>query len=218
MEGSIADRESAELINRLYGVPEGTPFDQGRVIRVTETPAGKPASTPAWMSGKPTLVNLTDALRASTTVTDLYKLANDDTFKDAVASLKPEEVKTLRDAYKTFQTSLDGKVKLDTFDGQVINLVGIDWWHSDAYDADGVSLHIRTEREPEKLTKALTSSAPVVTFCNRLRELPSESKPLRVMLSLVPVRDPERAARGQKIWQVKQMPPARGQSDGSVPF
>jgi hypothetical protein len=39
------------------------------------------------------------------------------------------------------------------------------------------------------------------------------------MFSLIPVRDPERAAKGQKMWSVKQMPPAREHgADGNVPF
>jgi hypothetical protein len=159
------------------------------------------------------------ALTASTTMTDLFKLANDDEFKLAVASLNEPDKKSLRATYQGLREKLDGKAKLDQFDGQVVNLVGIDWWHSDAYDNDGVSLHIRTESEPDKLYKALTSSAAVVTFCNRLRELPTDAKPLRVILAKIPVRDAERAARGQMQWSVKQMPPARGQaSDGGVPF
>jgi hypothetical protein len=210
------------LVNRLYGVPDWFPFDTGRVIRVTDQPndaGAQPATkTDAWLL-KPTLATLSAALRANKTITDLFKLANDDEFKLSVARIGSEDVKSLRLVYKEMQTSLDGKVRLETFDGQVVNIVGIDWWHSDAYDNDGVSLHIRSEREPDTKVKALTSSAPVVTFCNRLRELPTESKPIRVMLSLQPVRDAERAARGQKIWSVKLMPPARGQGvDGSVPF
>jgi hypothetical protein len=152
-------------------------------------------------------------------MTDLFKLANDDEFKTAVAGLSEPDKKALRATYQELRQQLEGKVKLEQFDGQVINVIGIGWWHSDAYDNDGVTLDIRTEREPEKPYRALTSSAAVVTFFNRLRELPTEKKPLRVVLALVPVRDPERAARGQKQWTVKQMPPARGQSaDGNVPF
>jgi hypothetical protein len=167
----------------------------------------------------PTLENMSVALRDSANITDLFKTANDDEFKAAVATLKQDDVKALRAVYNEARTRLDGKVRLDTFDGQVINLVGIDWWHSDAQDKDGVTLHIRSERKPDELYKCLTSSAPVVTFANRLRDLPSEAKPLRVVLTLIPVRDPKRAAEGQKIWQVKQMPPARGHdADGSVPF
>lgn len=208
--------EAGAFVNRLYGMPEGASFT-GRIIRVSDTPdAGKQSA--AWLT-KPTLANLSGALRATSTITDLFKLANDDEFKASVARLPSEEVKQLRTVYNEHRTDVDGKVKLESFDGQVVNIVGIDWWHSDAYDNDGVSLHIRTEREPDKKVKALTSSAPVVTFANRLRDVPSEAKPLRVMLTLVPVRDPERAARGQKIWQVKQMPPAREHgADGNVPF
>jgi hypothetical protein len=172
---------------------------------------------PEWVV-TPNLDTLTRALTSQTTMTELFKLANDDDFKAAVATLSDANVKALRASYNDMRTRLDGKVKLETYDGQVVNLVGIDWWHSDSYDNDGVSLHLRSEREPDKKVKCMTSSAPVVTFCNRLRDLPSEQKPLRIVMSLVPVRDPERAAKGQKIWQVKQMPPARGQTDSNVPF
>lgn len=173
---------------------------------------------PKW-AVSPTFANMDAALRESSNMTDLFKLANDDEFKAAVATLSDSDKKSLRTTYGELRERLDGKVKLEQFDGQVVNLVGIDWWHSEAYDNDGVSLHIRTEREPEKLYKALTSSAAVVTFCNRLRDLPSDRKPLRIVLSKVPVRDPARAALGQMQWSIKQMPPARGQSaDGGVPF
>jgi hypothetical protein len=178
----------------------------------------KPDAFTDW-SVTPTLATLTGALQTSSTMTDLFKLANDDVFKDAVATLPESDKKVLRATYHDMREKLDGKAKLDAFDGQVVNLVGIDWWHSDTYDNDGVSLHIRVERDPEKLYKSLTSSAAIVTFCNRLRELPTERKPLRVVINKIPVRDPERAARGQTQWQIKQMPPARGQSsDGNVPF
>jgi hypothetical protein len=208
------DEDLSAFINNLYGVPESTPIPQGRVIRVTES---KP-SAPAWLT-KPTIDNMSAALRATSTITDLFKLANDDEFKLSVARLTPDETKTLRTVYKEMQTSLDGKVKLESFDGQVVNIVGIDWWHSDTYDNDGVSLHIRSEREPDKKVKCLTSSAPVVTFANRLRDLPTEQKPLRVFLALAPVRDAERAAKGQKMWSIKAMPPARGHDgNGNVPF
>lgn len=208
--------EAEAFVNRLYGASARMPT-HGRIIRVSDTPeAGKKPA--AWLTN-PTLANLSVALRGTSTITDLFKLANDDEFKASVARLAPEDVKTLRATYNDHRTNVDGKVKLESFDGQVVNIVGIDWWHSDAYDNDGVSLHIRTEREPDKKVKALTSSAPVVTFANRLRDVPSEAKPLRVMLTLVPVRDAERAARGQKIWQIKQMPPAREHgTDGNVPF
>lgn len=207
--------EDEAFVNRLYGVPHGAPIrpQEGR-NRVTEQ-----QPTPKWLTEKPSLANLSDALRACSNITDLFKLANDDTFKAAVATLKPDDVKTLRATYNDQRVTVDGKVKLEQFEGQVINVVGVSWWHSDAYDNDGVSLEIRTEREPDKKYKALTSSAPIVTFCNRLRDLPSAQKPLRIMLTKVPVRDPERAARGQQMWSVKQMPPAREHgADGNVPF
>ena len=193
-------------------------MQQEGYIRVAESRKPLSDAFPDWQV-EPTLANLTTALKGTQTITELFKLANDDDFKEAVATLKPEDVKALRAVYKEMQTNLDGKVRLDTFDGQIVNIVGIDWWHSDQYQADGVSLHLRAERDPSKVVKTMTSSAPIVTFCNRVKAPPSESAPLRVFLSLVPVRDPERAARGQKVWSIKALPAARPQGeDGNVPF
>lgn len=176
---------------------------------------------PAWVT-EPSLANMNAALKASATVTDLFKLAASEDFKLSVSALKPDEQKVLRATYKEVQTALDGKVRLDTYDGQVVLIVGADWWHSDQYDADGVTLHIRAEREPDKLVKVLTSSAPVVRFAkrfaNQLREVPSEAHPVRAFVQLVPVRDPARAKLGHKIWSIKSLPPARQASEGGVPF
>lgn len=167
---------------------------------------------------------MSKALEASPTLAELFKLANDPAFKDAVAGLSESDVKTLRTVYQARRDVLDVKVPLETFDGQVIRIVAIDWWHSDRFvdetkgqTGDGVTLHVR--QTPDKLVKCLTSSAPVLRFCNRLQELPSESKPVRAFVELIPVRDPARAARGQKMWSIKQMPPERTVSrDGNVPF
>lgn len=183
-----------------------------------------PDAFPDWVLN-PSLASLTAALRAAPNMGELFKLANDDEFKTAVATLTPDAVKTLRGTYKEMQGNLDGKVRLDQFDGQIVNVVGIDWWHSDRFTdesrgqtGDGVSLHIRTEREPDKLVKAMTSSAPIVNFCNRLRIPPTEASPLRVFLSLVPVRDPERAAKGQQMWSIKTMPKPHATGVDNVPF
>lgn len=173
---------------------------------------------PTEWADKPTLANMTAALKAATTVTDLYKLAASEDFRLSVSALKADDQKALREVYKATQTDLDGKVRLDTFNGQVLLLVGVDWWHSDAFDNDGVTLHIRPERDPQRLAKALTSSAPVVRFCNGLREVPTEQKPVRILVQLVPVRDPERAKKGHTIWSVKPLPPARELSEGGAPF
>lgn len=163
-------------------------------------------------------LRLSEQLNACGTVTDLFRLASSDQFKADAARLTPEDLKSLRGVYHAKQTDLDGKVKLETFDGQIVQIVGVDWWHSDQYDLDGVSLHIRPEREPTRKYKALTSSAPVVTFINRLREIPTDKAPVRVLLALAPVTDPERAAKGQKRWTVKRLPmPTDTASDGS-PF
>jgi hypothetical protein len=182
-----------------------------------------PDAFPAW-AVTPTLEAMTQALREPTAFAELFKLANDPEFQSAVATLSDADKKTLRGVFAERRDALDVKVKLDTFDGMVINLVGIDWWHSDRYvdeskgqTGDGVTLHVR--QDDGKIVKALTSSSPVVRFCNRLRELPSENKPMRVFLELVPVRDPTRAARGQMMWSIKAMPPARASNNtDGAPF
>jgi hypothetical protein len=178
---------------------------------------------PKW-AVTPTLANMREALIEAPSLSELFKLANDPDFQSAVATLNDADKASLRGLYSERRDALDVKVKLETFDGQVINVVGIDWWHSDRFvdeskgqTGDGVTLHVRTA--PDKLVKVLTSSSPVVRFCNRLRDLPSEAKPVRVFVELVPVRDPARAARGQMMWSIKQMPPERKPTtDGNVPF
>jgi hypothetical protein len=183
-----------------------------------------PDAFPAWAL-ETNLDTMSAALKASPSLTELFKLANDDEFKSAVYTLSAKDQTALRATYQEMRTRLDDKVKLESFDGQIVNIVGIDWWHSDRFTdeskgqtGDGVSLHLRTERDPETTVKAMTSSAPIVNFCNRLRLPPSVDRPLRVYLNLVPVRDPERAARGQKMWSIKQMPTPRSQSADNVPF
>lgn len=172
-----------------------------------------PDAFPAW-AVTPTLETMTTALREPVSFAELFKLANDPEFQAAVAILSEPDKKALRAVFSERRDALDVKVKLDTFDGQVINLVGIDWWHSDRFvdeskgqTGDGVTLHVR--QDDGKIVKCLTSSSPVVRFCNRLRDLPSEHKPMRVFVELVPVRDPARAARGQMMWSIKPMPAVR---------
>lgn len=161
---------------------------------------------------------LATQLRECSTVTDLFRLASSDEFKRDAGGLDANELKRLRDLYNDTRTNLDGKVKLDTFDGQVVNVINIEWWHSDGYDADGVTLTIRPEREPDKKYRALTSSMPVVQFANSLKEVPTEKAPVRVMLQLVPVTDRERAAKGHKKWQIKRLPNVQSRNDQGTPF
>jgi hypothetical protein len=104
-----------------------------------------------------------------------------------------------------------------------VYLVGIDWWHTDQSfgkntdGTDGVTLHIKPENS-EKLYRALTSSAPIVAFCQTLRTPPSDKEPLRVMLNKVPVADPRRAREGQTKWQIKRLNmPGQRNIDGA-PF
>lgn len=192
---------------------------------MTEKPKPLGDAFPAWQVD-PNLATLSAALREPTTLADLFKLANDEDFKLAVAQLTDADTKALRTLFVERRDVVDVKVKLDTFDGQVITIVGIDWWRSERFvdeargqTGEGVTLHIRTDAD--HVVKALTSSSPIVRFCGRLSgdKLPSEHKPLRVFVELVPVRDPARAARGQMMWSIKALPPERPRTtvDG-VPF
>lgn len=177
--------------------------------------AEQPITTP--------LARLMSQLKAQTNTTDLFRLATSDEFKGEAAALPPADLKALRDAYNALRTDMDGKVRLDTFEGQIVYLVGIDWWHSDnsfgrdREGTDGVTLHIKPENS-DKVYRALTSSAPVVQFANGLREPPSEKEPLRVMLNLVPVADRKRAAEGQKKWQIKRLAMPRERNVDGAPF
>lgn len=161
---------------------------------------------------------LATQLREQNTVTDLFKLAASDEFKLAASGLEPADLKRLRDLYNETRADLDGKVKLDTFDGQVVNIVNVEWWHSDGFDADGVTLTIRPEREPDKKYRALTSSMAVVQFANSLKEVPTEKAPVRVMLQLVPVTDTKRAAQGHKKWSIKRLAHVQTRNEQGTPF
>src|SRR5215471_1557660 len=152
---------------------------------------------------------LAQALREQTNVSDLFKLAGSDDFKLDAQKLTPPEIKELRSLYHTLQTQLDGKVKLEMFDGQVLLITDIQWWHSDDWDNDGVTIRFHPERDAEKTYKSLTSSARIVGFCGKLRDVPSEQDPVRVVVNLQPVRDKERAAQGQKQWDIRQLPMPR---------
>lgn len=167
---------------------------------------------------KTMLQALIDALNACTTVTDLFKVASDDGFFTASHALPPEELAQLRDVYRARQTELDGKVKLETLAGQVLHLVNVDWWHSDAYDNDGVTLTVRPERNIEQKYKAMTSSAPIVRFCQRFaNEPPTEKNYVRIIATLSPHRDPDKARQGYRIWSIKQLPRVSDVPSGS-PF
>ena len=167
-----------------------------------------------------TLTALTKRLDGMETVTDLFKLANSDEFKTAAHSLTPAELKALRDSYRDRQTRLDGKVKLDVFDGQVLQIIDLEYWHSDQYDNDGVTLKFHPETDLSKTYKALTSSAPIVRFANQFDTPPTAANPARVLVALKPVSDPERAAKGQKVWTIKRLSSPQHVGDGSegLPF
>jgi hypothetical protein len=164
-------------------------------------------------------------LRSQTNTTDLFRLATSDDFKGEAASLPPADLKGLRDVYNGLRTEMDGKVRLDTFDGQIVYIVGIDYWHSEnsfgrqTDGTNGVTLHIRPENS-EKEYRALTSSAPVLQFCETIGRgrPPTTDEPVRVMLNLVPVTDAKRAREGQKKWQIKRLPMPQERNTDGAPF
>lgn len=167
------------------------------------------------------LPGLTDHLKSQSTVSDLFRLASSDAFKEAVYALPPADQDTLRQTYRECQISLDGKVKLDEYDDQILRVIEVFYWQTDRFldknpSGEGVTIAYHPESDLKLRRKSLTSSAPVVRFFNNLREQPSEEAPIRVHVKLVPVRDPKRAAEGQRIWSIRRLPMA-GQAVAS-PF
>lgn len=158
---------------------------------------------------------------------DLFKLASSDDFRAASTTLPPAELAKLRALYVARKNDLDGKTKLDNFDGQVIVIQDIRFWHTDKtfgnpdFDGNGVTLTFIAETDPTHVHRSVTSSKLVYRFatdaCNPLP--PSPASPVRVHIQLVPVRDAKRAAEGQKQWQFRLLPTATRDNgaDGS-PF
>ena len=197
---------AAAFIDALYGPRRRSLPTEG--IDITIMAEGQPPTN--------TFESMKADLLACKTITDLFKLASSDEFKARVSSLDATGVKQLRAVYHDQQAQLDGQVKMDDLDGQTINIVGLEWWQSDY--GDGVTIHFHTEREPEKKYKTRTSSAPVVTFSTRIREVPTEKEPVRAFFQKVPVSDAKRAAEGQKKWQVRRLPPLAKGMEGGAPF
>lgn len=162
------------------------------------------------------LSKLNAQLQECETVTELFKLANSEDFRKDAHTLEADELTSLRAAYRAAQQKLDGKIKLETFDGQVINVVDVDWWHSDQFNNDGVTIRFQPESDLGRTYKALTSSAPVVRFFDRLGFVPTKENPIRVLVKLEPVSDPKRAAQGQRIWTIKRLPSATDRAE--LPF
>lgn len=188
---------------------------EGTATRVAQTPES-PSERQRAPAG--TLDVLRGLLNDQGTVTDLYRLAASDDFKRNAGNLSATDLKTLRATYHERMQALDGKVKLEMFDGQVLHIVSVDWWHSDTFDNDGVTLHFRPESDLSKRYKGLTSSAPIVRFANMLKDVPTEHSPVRVLIALEPVRDADRAKQGQKRWTIKRLPMPNEQDTGGSPF
>ncbi len=167
------------------------------------------------MAEKQTLLDgLIVTLQHQETVTELFKLANSDDFKQAAHTLSPDDLKTLRNVYRACQAELDGKVKLADFVGQRLSVFDIGFWHSGAWDNDGVTLRFTVEGSTMKY-KALTSSAPVVRWASNLDTSPTPEAPVRIELSSRPVSDEKRAAQGQRIFSIRRLPALTPRTDGS---
>lgn len=211
---------------------KGTTAETANLPRGTGTDTERET---AKMAEKPTYKSLNAQLQGCATISDLQKLATSDDYGLAARQLPADELEQLRDDYRERLKALDGRVRLDVFNGRIVRLVNVEWWHSDTYakpsseggtDGEGVTLFIQPEADFEhdgvkygagKRYKASTSSAPIVRFCNRYANaVPSDAAPARVQLQQVPVSDPQRAAAGQKRWDIKQLPmPTSG---GGSPF
>lgn len=158
---------------------------------------------------------LTAILRGCTSVSELYRVTQDPDFIDEVAQLPDATRERLRRVYVERQAILDNKVKLEEFDGKTAMLVGVEGWTSDY--GTGVTLHLIPENS-ERIYKALSSSAAIVRFAQRLNPLPTEQHPYRVSLALVPVSNPDNAAKGHKRWTIKMLPLSDTARSSGAPF
>lgn len=170
------------------------------------------------MAEKSLYNKLADEVGAQETVTDLFKLANSDGFKAQATQLSPDDLKALRQLYRERMKDLDGKVRLQDFVGQTLNLTDVEFWHSDTWNNDGVTLRFHLD-DSSRAYKALTSSASVVRFASGLDPLPSKDNPVRVLLDARPVSDEKRAAQGQKVFRIKRLAaPTRATGEDGAPF
>lgn len=161
---------------------------------------------------------LAATLGSAQTITELFKTANGDDFKAATRELHPDDLASLRTIYRERQKELDGKVRLQDYVGENLNITDIEFWHSATWDNDGVTLRFHLDNSMQQY-KALTSSSPIVRFATNLDTVPTPENPVRILLSARPVSDEKRAAAGQKIFTVKRLPDGK-RTDGSegAPF
>lgn len=157
----------------------------------------------------------------------LFKIAATPDFKAAASTLPPAELKKLRELYVSRKDDLDGKTKLENFDGQIINITDIRFWHTDKtfgnpnFDGNGVTLTYSPESDPRRVCRSMTSSSIVYRFATKActPTPPTLSNPVRAHIELVPVKDEKRAAEGQKQWQFRLMPTlTRDNGEAGSPF
>lgn len=172
-----------------------------------------------------TFESLSAALQACEDTAALFKLANTDAFGNAAHQLAPDQLKTLRELYRRRKVDLDGKLKLEAFNGQIIRIVGCNFWHSDRFTkinpnatGDGVTLTYHPESQLERTCRSLTTSPVIFRFMRQQTsdgaKMPHEDRPIRALPELVPVRDAKRAAAGQRIWSIQRLP-MPDEADGS---
>lgn len=170
---------------------------------------------------------LADTLRRCEDSGALFKAARGDDFVTAALTMTIEDRKALRDLYAQLKVDVDGKLRLETFDKQIIRIVGVRFWHTDKTfgktDAtgEGVTLTYHPETDPQRTCRSLTSSSVVYRFARRQTDdgkaQPSEDDPIRAYIELVAVKDAARAAEGQRVWTIQRLP-MPGASDTDLAF
>lgn len=170
---------------------------------------------------------LVTALSECADTTALFKLANHADFRAAAHTLSAAELKKLRELYVSRKNDLDGRTRLDEFDGQTIRITDIMFWRTDKtfgnpnFSGEGVTLTYSPETDLTRVCRSMTSSATVYRFataaCNPTP--PTRTDPVRAHIELVPVKDLKRAAEGQKQWQFRLLPSAtRDNGEEGSPF
>lgn len=172
--------------------------------------AKKPETTAEFYDG------LVADLNACATVTELFKLSQMPEFQNDISLLGDADKAKLREVYIARQTLLDNRVKLEEFDGQTVLLVDVESLGTTDY---GETVKLSIQREDSTVVyKAISSSAAIVRFAQRLKPLPTVSTPYLIHLEKVPVSNPVDAAKGFKRWTVKLLPRNPNTRSGGAPF
>lgn len=187
------------LVDRRENTSKSASTHRGSVHEQTGNMAEKkPETTAEFYDG------LVADLNACDNVSELFKLANSEEFRNDISLLGDSEQAKLREVYVARNALLDNRVKLEEFDGQTVMLVDVESLGNTDY-GETVKLHIKPENS-EVVYKAISSSAAIVRFTQRLKPLPTPQAPYRIHLAKVPVSNPVDAAKGFRRWTVKMLP------------